>query len=168
MIKPFFSACLFLLGFALLESAILSNLLFLPVVPDFLLLCTLYFSVQNGTMFGTTTGFVSGLCMDFLSAAPFGLNCLLRTIVGYVGGLFHKTLNINGILLPLLLGFCATLFKALLIQIIALFYPGVATYTLISAHFAFELVLNSVLTPLTFRFLDLFIHFVLFDAETVA
>ncbi len=157
MIKPFFTACLFFLGFALFEAAILSNLLFLPAVPDFLLLCTLYFSVQNGTLFGTTTGFVSGLFLDFLSAAPFGLNCLLRTIIGYVGGLFQKTLNINGLLLPMLLGFAATLIKAFIVWLIALFYPlGIQTYELISVVFVVELLLNTVLAPITFRFLDLF------------
>lgn len=157
MIKPFFVATLFALGFALFEAAILSNLLFLPVVPDFLLLCTLYFSVQNGTLFGTTNGFVSGLFLDFLSASPFGLHSLLRTIIGYIGGLFHKTLNINGILLPMVLGFAATLCKAAIIWVLSLFYPmGVQSYHLISSSFAFELVLNAILAPFTFRFLDLF------------
>lgn len=157
MIRPFLTVCLFFLGFTLFESAILSNLMFLPTIPDFLLLCSLYFSVQNGTLFGTTTGFVSGLFLDFLSAAPFGLNCLLRTIIGYIGGLFQKSLNINGILLPMVLGFVATLAKAGLIWIVALFYPlGIQTYELFSVSFVVELTLNTILAPLTFRFLDLF------------
>lgn len=157
MIRPFLTVCLFFLGFTLFESAILSNLMFLPTIPDFLLLCSLYFSVQNGTLFGTTTGFVSGLFLDFLSAAPFGLNCLLRTIIGYIGGLFQKSLNINGILLPMVLGFVATLAKAGLIWVVALFYPlGIQTYELFSVSFVVELTLNTILAPLTFRFLDLF------------
>ena len=157
MIRPFLTVCLFFLGFTLFESAILSNLMFLPTIPDFLLLCSLYFSVQNGTLFGTTTGFVSGLFLDFLSAAPFGLNCLLRTIIGYIGGLFQKSLNINGILLPMVLGFVATLAKAGLVWTVALFYPlGIQTYELFSVSFVVELTLNTILAPLTFRFLDLF------------
>ena len=36
--KSFGFACLFFLGFALLESAVLSNILILPAVPDFILL----------------------------------------------------------------------------------------------------------------------------------
>ena len=55
MIKPFLVATLFSLGFALFEAAILSNLLFLPVMPDFLLLCTLYFSVPNSVPFCTSS-----------------------------------------------------------------------------------------------------------------
>ncbi len=164
MIKPFFSACLFFLGFALFEAAILSNLMFLPAIPDFLLLCSLYFSVQNGTLFGTTTGFVSGLFIDFLSTAPFGLNCLLRSIIGYTGGLFQKTLNINGVLLPMLLGFVATLVKACLLWIISLFYPlGIQTYVLFSVTFVVELFLNTILAPITFRFLDLFAQFIVVE-----
>ncbi|MDE7227218.1 MAG: rod shape-determining protein MreD [Treponemataceae bacterium] len=169
MIKPFLVATLFSLGFALFEAAILSNLLFLPVMPDFLLLCTLYFSVQNGTLFGTANGFVSGVFLDFLSASPFGLHCLLRTVLGYVGGRFHKTLNIGGVLLPMLLGLVATLLKALAIWLISLFFPlGIQTYHLISARFAAELVCNAVLAPVTFRFLDLFARFTAVDVESVA
>ena len=78
-----------------------------------------------------------------------------------MGGLFQKTLNINGILLPMLFGFVATLVKALVIWLIALFYPlGIQTYELFSVTFVVELLLNTILAPITFRFLDLFAHII--------
>ena len=65
--KKFAVACLFLLGFILLETGILSNMLFLPAVPDFVLLCSLYFSLQNGRLFGVSAGFTGGILLDFLT-----------------------------------------------------------------------------------------------------
>ena len=70
MIRAYFTAAFILLCFALFESAILSNVRFLPAVPDFLLLCVLYFSYNGGRMFGVATGYTSGLFLDFLTAAP--------------------------------------------------------------------------------------------------
>ena len=74
MVKAFLTSIFILLCTAILESAILSNMAFLPSIPDLSLSCVLYFSIQNGRLMGETTGFISGLFLDFLSSGPFGLN----------------------------------------------------------------------------------------------
>jgi len=48
MIRSFLSAVIVLLCFSLFESAILSNVLILPSVPDFLLIVVLYLAMRNG------------------------------------------------------------------------------------------------------------------------
>ncbi|MCR4822250.1 MAG: rod shape-determining protein MreD [Treponema sp.] len=169
MLKSFSVTSLIILCSVIFETAILSNLLFLPAVPDFLLIITLYVSVYNGRLFGVSTGFVSGLFMDFLTVSPFGLHCLLRTIIGYVAGIFNKTLNMNGMFLPFLIGFIATLFKVLLIGIISVFFPdSIVPYSLFSKPFLFELIANSIFTPFVFKFLDIFRNFILLDPEKVS
>ena len=116
MIKSISISAVILLCCALIESAILSNIAFLRAVPDLSLICVLYFSLHNGRVSGECTGFISGLFIDFLSAAPFGLNCLFRTVLGYLGGVFTKTFNTDGIIIPAVLGFCATIIKCLFIR----------------------------------------------------
>src|SRR5574344_2608357 len=115
MIKSFSVSTIIILCAALIESAVLANITVLPAVPDIVLICVLFFSIENGKLLVETTGFVSGLFLDFISASPFGLNCLLRTILGYVGGLFNKTFNTDGFFIPSLLGLCTTISKALLL-----------------------------------------------------
>ena len=88
--KKVFFIFVLLLIVILFETALLSNIRLLPVVPDILLLVLLYISVFNGSLTGEVTGFFSGLMLDFLSAAPLGLNCLLRTLIGFIAGLFNK------------------------------------------------------------------------------
>ena len=169
MLKSFFVSVLILLCVVVLETAILSNMLFLPAVPDVLLIVSLYLSLHNGKVFGVSSGFVSGLFLDFLSVSPFGLHCLLRTIIGYVMGIFNKTLNMNGIFLPILIGFVATLMKVLFVFIISVFFPdSVVPYSLLSKAFLFELCANSILTPLVFKFLSLFSGMILLDPEKVS
>ena len=169
MLKSFSVSSLILLCFVIFETAILSNMLFLPAVPDFLLIITLYLSVNNGRVFGVSSGFVSGLFLDFLSASPFGLHSLLRTVIGYVAGIFNKTLNMSGIFLPAMIGFFATLFKVIVIFVISVFFAdSVVPYSLFSKSFLFELAANSLLTPIVFKFLNVFSDLILLDPEKVS
>lgn len=168
MIKSFSVSTIIILCAALLESAILSNISVLPAVPDIVLICVLFFSIENGKLLGETTGFVSGLFLDFISASPFGLNCLLRTILGYVGGLCNKTLNTEGFFIPAVLGFCATILKALLLWFISFLYPSsVVSYNPFTLVFLFELLFNTILTPLIFKFLSLFRKTLIISPENV-
>ena len=150
MVKFFLSSTFVLFCSTLIESSLLSNITFLPAIPDLSLLCILFFSTYNGKLYGETTGFISGVFLDFLTMAPFGFNCLLRTVIGYLTGFFNKTL-------PMLLGFLATLFKALLIFLVSVFYPNsIIAYNPFTLTFLVELIFNTVLAPFVFMFLRLF------------
>ncbi len=168
MIKSFSTGTIIVLCTALIEAALLSNIMVLPTVPDLSLICVLYISLQNGKLMGETTGFMSGLFLDFLSASPWGLNCLYRTILGYIGGIFCKTINTDGVFIPCVLGFSATIAKALFIWVISVLYPsGIFSYSPISKIFIFELCANTILTPIIFKFLFLFKNALLLDPEKV-
>ena len=97
MVKSFFSSILTMFCFLLLETAVFSNLTFLPAIPDFLLIISLFIALNNGSLLAESTGFVSGFMLDFLSASPLGLNALLRTILGFIAGLFHDVLNVSSV-----------------------------------------------------------------------
>lgn len=168
MIKSFSISTVIILCAALIESAVLANITVLPAVPDIVLLCVLFFSIENGKLMGESTGFISGVFLDFLSACPFGLNCLLRTIIGFVGGMFNKTLNTDGFFIPALLGFCATIIKALLLWLFSFLYPSsVVAYNPFTLLFLFELLFNTVLTPFVFKFLSLFRNTIILKPETI-
>ncbi|MBP5251106.1 MAG: rod shape-determining protein MreD [Treponema sp.] len=168
MIKAFLSSIFILFCSSLIESALLSNLTFLPAVPDFSLLCVIYLGFHNGRIFGEVSGFASGLMLDFLSASPFGLNCLLRTLCGYTSGLLTKTLNTEGTFIPCLLGFFATIFKMLLVFLISLLFPAtVNPYRIISWTVLFELAFNTFFAPVVFKFLSIFRKTLYLSPETV-
>jgi len=169
-IKSSMSQTLVILFLVLFETAILSNIQLLPTVPDLLLIAVLYFSVYNGSLAGEVTGFVSGVALDFLSAAPFGLNSLIRTILGYTAGKFHRVLNVGGFFVRALLGFSATLFKAILIWFVHFFYPqgSILVYNLFSVPFLAELAMNTLLTPILFAFLSIFSAFLTVKPENRA
>ncbi|MBQ0161770.1 MAG: rod shape-determining protein MreD [Treponema sp.] len=162
MTKSYVSSFLFLIIFVLIETAILSQIAIIPAMPDLVLLCSIYFAVNNGSVPGEITGFGSGLLVDFLSGSPFGLNCLVRTVIGYAAGFLKRMLNLKSFLVTFLLGFTGTILKALLIGLTSFFFPNmINTYNIFSMVFLCELLENSLLCPFMFKFLDCFSSFLI-------
>ena len=157
MIKSFTVSSTIILCLLMIETAILSNISALPVVPDLLLLSTIYFSLVNGRTYGQLSGFASGLLLDFVSGVPLGFNCLYRTIIGYAAGFFCGTLDFTGIFRPCVMGASGTIVKFFLIYIISLFFPAVTmAHGIISIYFLFEFVINIILAPIMFKLFGAF------------
>lgn len=156
MLKSILVSTFILLCTTIIESSILSNISFLYVIPDLILMCSIYFSMTNGKVLGQTTGFISGLFLDFITGVPFGFNCLFRTIIGYIYGFFSNSIIITGIVMPMLTVGIATAVKYLLTTIISLLYPYVHSVGIISYDFLFEFIENILLAPIVFKFLSLF------------
>ncbi len=145
------------LFFALFEAAILSNLMFLPVVPDLVLLVVVHVSFMNSSVTGSTAGFISGLMLDFLSASPVGLNAFTKTVTGFIAGRLSGSFNLNRVFIPALMGFSATILKAVLTLILSLFFgAGIVPYRLSGGVFWLEVLANTLCAPLVFALLGLF------------
>lgn len=163
MIKKYLIACVFCLGFVLFETSILSNFYSIKIIPDFVLLCTVYIAINNGKLFGTGVGFVGGMFLDFMSIGPFGLNALARTIVGYIFGLTRKSISTDGVIVSFIIGLVITFVKGIVLFIVSCLYPNLRTYDLISLHFVFEMLINAVLAPVVFKFLNTFKNILVVD-----
>jgi rod shape-determining protein MreD len=126
-------------------------------VPDIALGILVFSSYSNGVMSGQITGFFSGLMIDFLSAAPLGLNALIRTIVGALSGLIKDIFVFDTIFLPMLLCAAATGLKALLLFLLHfLFFEDIRVYPLREPLFWIELALNTLIAPFLFALLRRF------------
>ncbi len=70
---------------------LLSNLQLWDVWPDVVLLYVAYIALRRGRVAGATAGFFAGLAMDLLVMPDlFGLNTVLKTLMGFVIGLFRS------------------------------------------------------------------------------
>lgn len=158
MTKSILVSTFILLCAVIIESSILSNIAFIYVVPDLVLICSIYFSMLNGKVVGESTGFISGIFLDFITGIPFGFNCIYRTIIGYVFGIFSKTIIISGLVMPMLSVGIATIAKTLMVHFLALLFPNVHIYIagIISYDFLFEFIENVLLAPFIFKFLSFF------------
>jgi len=77
----------------ILQSVFVKFIEIRGVMPDFFLTVLVYLSLMRGEFYGMNFGFFSGLVADVFSAGPFGAGALVRTIMGYVTGLFHRKLD---------------------------------------------------------------------------
>ncbi|MDR2070471.1 MAG: rod shape-determining protein MreD [Treponema sp.] len=157
MTKPVIWGTVFALIAGMLQSTLLSRLAVYHAVPDLALGILVFSAYINGTMTGQLTGFFSGLLLDFLSAAPLGLNAFIRTVIGAVGGRINGTFFLDNIFLPMALCAGATAMKAVLYFILnRLFSGAVPVYSLAGPAFWVELLLNTFTAPFLFGLLKLF------------
>jgi len=157
MIKNIIWTVIFGLVAAVLQSTLLSHLAFYRAVPDIALGIIVYSAYVNGVMTGQLSGFCYGIVFDFISAAPFGLNAFVRTIIGALAGLMKGTFFLDILLLPMLLCASATLLKALLLFVLSLLMGGsVQSYPLAAPVLWAEMALNTVTAPFLFAFLKQF------------
>ena len=158
MAKKIIWALLFILAAALLQSTVFSRLsVYVHAIPDIALCILVYTAYVNGTMTGQLTGFFSGVLLDFLSAAPLGLNALIRTLIGGSTGFMQGTFYLDPFFLPMALCAGATLLKALVYYLLHLLFAGATpSYSLFDLTFWIELGMNTLLAPFLFALLRLF------------
>jgi rod shape-determining protein MreD len=108
-------------------------------------------------MTGQISGFLYGIVQDLISAAPFGLNAFVRTLIGALTGLMKGTFFLDIALLPMILCALATLFKALILLLLSFLFSGVVqSYSFTEPTLWAELALNTLSAPLLFAFLKRF------------
>ncbi|MDR3166971.1 MAG: rod shape-determining protein MreD [Treponema sp.] len=157
MAKNIIWATIFALIAAILQSTLLSYItvhFHLPV-PDLVMGIIVFTAYVNGSMSGQITGFFAGLLLDFLSAAPLGLNAFIRTLAGALTGFMREAFFLDVLFLPMILCGCATVFKALLLFVLNFLFAGMV-HSYSNSVFWFELLFNTLSAPFLFAFLKLF------------
>jgi len=157
MIKNIFWTVVFGFIAAVLQSTLFSRLALYGAVPDIALGIIVFSAYINGVMIGQFSGFFYGITLDILSAAPFGLNMLVRTLIGALAGLMKGTFFLDVFLLPMILCASATLIKALSLFLLSLLFMGaVPSYTVFAPTLWAETALNALTAPFLFALLKRF------------
>jgi rod shape-determining protein MreD len=157
MTRSVILATVLALAAAILQSTLLSYIAIFRAVPDLALLILVFSAYTKGPMVGQLTGFSSGILLDFLSAAPLGLNALIRTLVGALTGMLKGAFFLDFFILPMLLCAVATLLKALVLFLLHWLLSGsIPAYPLAAPVLWVELGLNTVIAPFLFTLLKRF------------
>jgi rod shape-determining protein MreD len=157
MIKNIVWTVVFGLVAAVLQSTLLSRLALYRAIPDLALGIVVYSAYMNGVMTGQLSGFCYGILLDCMSAAPLGLNALVRTLVGALAGIMKGTFFLDIFFLPMILCAAATLVKAASLFLLHLLLAGaVPAYSPGTPALWVELALNTASAPFLFAFLKRF------------
>jgi rod shape-determining protein MreD len=157
MIKTVVWTVLFCVAAGILQSTLLPHIALYRAVPDLALGIVVYSAYINGSMAGQVSGFFSGLFLDFLSSAPLGMNCFIRTLIGALTGMIKGNFFLDMVFLPMILCALATLAKAVVLLLLHLVMAGaVPAYSITTPAFWAELALNTISAPLLFGLLRRF------------
>jgi rod shape-determining protein MreD len=132
------------------------------VVPDLSLVILIWVSFKNGPIEGPVSGFCSGLLEDMISVAPLGFHAFIKTFVATLASFLHGSFFIDKLALPIVLGFVATLGKALASWILVLLFgAAVHSYSLLARILWIEACYNGLLAPLVFLLMTPFKRFLI-------
>ncbi|MEN3038144.1 MAG: rod shape-determining protein MreD [Candidatus Kryptonium sp.] len=82
----------FIIGLLLLaiQIVIVPLIAIEKIVPDLMIIFTVYVALKRGQIPGTLAGFISGLFMDLTINFVLGLSALSKTVAGFVAGYFYS------------------------------------------------------------------------------
>ncbi|TVR92847.1 MAG: rod shape-determining protein MreD [Spirochaetaceae bacterium] len=126
------------------------------VIPDLALIILVFFAHRNGSFPGQIAGFFTGLLLDFLSLAPLGFFAFIYTVIGFVFGATKDRIVLDGVVLPFVALFLATLVKILTAGALAgVFSIETASIGLLSSRAWIEIGLTALLAPLLFALMSM-------------
>lgn len=152
----------------LLQSTLLNRIAIKGVRPDLALIVLVFVSMRRGSMVGQVSGFAAGIFEDLMNVSPLGFHSLLRTVIGYLYGVFAGNVFIDPFLMPMVLTVIATILKGVLAGIISAVF-GIASsgFITFTGRLWIEVAYNGVLAPFLFALLGLFRIFKQADKEAV-
>lgn len=154
MIKSFVWSLALTVAALILQSTWLSAVALRSVTPDLALLIVVYVSFHGRSMQGQALGFIAGFLQDGISAGPLGLNSFVKTAVAWTFSSLSGKFYIDRLLMPMLFGFAATVYKAAIYGGLSLLLPGkVLGYDFTSAPLWIEAGYNAAVAPVLFLLL---------------
>jgi len=160
MKKIAISSSIVALLLVLIQTALFSHIPFFHITADLLLIFIAFVAINNGSRLAMILGFVSGLLLDFMSIAPFGLSSFILTFIAFFLGKLHGHYNLTHFIFPFIIAIVATAIKFFLLLLLHfLFSTSIKTYSIYDSIFLIELALNIVFAPCLFFSLNRFPSF---------
>lgn len=137
-------------GFIVIQTVLFPAGLIRGAMPDVALIMLCFSANHHGSYRGELAGFASGFVYDALSLSPFGFHAAIRTIIGYVYGVFRGKIFFDPILVPVILVVVASVIRGLFAFVFAALFTPEMSRVIFSERFGIELGMNAALAPLLF------------------
>jgi rod shape-determining protein MreD len=135
----------------LLQTTLLSHLVFLGVKPDIVLVVFVVLATHNGSLSSQIVGFILGLILDMVSLAPLGFHAFLYSLAGYFFGLGSGKVYLDPLVMPALLGLLATIYYVVTAFLISLVFRLADPWSSwFNVGLFVQLSINVFLTPLVY------------------
>ncbi len=139
-----------------LQSTILGKIAILGVRPDLALIVLVFVALRRGSLTAQVSGFAAGVVEDLVSASPVGFHMLLRTLIGFLYGIFSGNVFVDPVLMPIVLTIAATIIKGLISGLVSLLFGLQASgFMYFAGRLWIEAGYNALAAPFLFALLNL-------------
>lgn len=139
-----------------LQSTILGKIAILGVRPDLALIVLMFVALRRGSMTAQIGGFAAGIVEDLVSASPVGFHMLLRTVIGFLYGIFSGNVFLDPLLMPIVLTIAATILKGLISGFVSLLFGLQSSgFMYFAGRLWIEAGYNALAAPFLFALLNL-------------
>ena len=126
---------------------------FFGVKPDLLFILVVYVAYSFGSFYGQVTGFFAGVFHDSISNSPLGLMTFPKVAVGFVVGMFGRSIIQSNWMTVSLMLFIASLFKGIITLFLAYIFDNASAISILNIIFP-EAIYNAFLAPFLFSIFD--------------
>jgi rod shape-determining protein MreD len=151
--KYVFTGALMLISLIIQGHSSFDVLRIAGVKPDLVFIAVVYFAYSFGSFYGETTGFISGLLHDAVSNSPLGLLTFPKVALGFIVGMFGRSILKGNVLTVFLMLFVASIIKGVLTLFLSYVFHEGAISAVISIIFP-ESFYNALLAPPLFILYD--------------
>jgi rod shape-determining protein MreD len=138
------------------QSTILGKIAILGVRPDLALIVLVFVALRRGSMTAQVSGFATGIVEDLVSASPVGFHMLLRTLIGFLYGIFSGNVFVDPLLMPIVLTIAATIIKGIIAGLVSLLFGLQGSgFMYFAGRLWIEAGYNALAAPFLFALLNL-------------
>ncbi len=123
------------------------------VKPDLLFITIVFLSYSFGSFYGEVTGFIGGLLHDSISNSPLGLLAFPKMALGFIVGMFGRSILKENVVTVFLLLFGASIIKGILTLFLCYLFHEASVSSIVSVILP-EAFYNALIAPPLFMLYD--------------
>ncbi len=101
MIKPqYILSIILFFPVLLIQITVVPLLSISSVIPDFILILLVYYSITEGQIYGSVLGFIYGLLFDIITGSLIGSTMIAKILAGFTAGYFSSENKSDQYLIP--------------------------------------------------------------------
>lgn len=133
----------------LLQTTLIPLISINGIAPDLVIILLVFYTINNGQIFGTVLGFVYGFFFDLITGSLLGSAMISKLLAGFIAGYFSSETKRNIYLMPInfsLIVFFAALVSGFIYSFFSALDFNTTIFNLFFDHALFPAVYTAVLS----------------------
>ena len=139
----------------LAETTFLKNISIFNARPSIYFVCFVFAAYAQPDIRGIVIGFVVGLAVDFVSAAPLGATSFSLSLLGFLLGNLRGKIFVDPIFIPMIMAIAASFIFTITNSFLFSIFNIESSVVLISSNLLVHFFMNALIAPICYGILRL-------------